>query len=252
MCLLIHSNVIRSIFVYCCIFLTVMGRTKRPAALLLVLGTLLTIVSTSEGSNSTKPQGQGIPLNNFVINQIAQNILTDPNALDNYLQQFLPTIMKSLPKPASSSTTSSMSALLQKILIDMAGLYTNQTQPTDDIGLAEAQLVEMLRESMKNPVVRGIVVQMAKTLITEVTLDCQLRPGHEVIKLDSNQSTMVGCLRTHVRKQPIMAPYFESETVLKFYNLEAWSPGYNLLISTEHEISTAHNLKYRQMKKFLL
>ena len=34
---------------------------------------------------------------------------------------------------------------------------------------------------------------------------------------------MIGCMRTHVRKQPIMALYFEFETVLKFYNQEAWS-----------------------------
>ena len=33
---------------------------------------------------------------------------------------------------------------------------------------------------------------------------------------------MIGCLRTRVRKQPINALYFEFETVLKFYNLEAW------------------------------
>ena len=32
---------------------------------------------------------------------------------------------------------------------------------------------------------------------------------------------MIGCLRTRVRKQPIIALYFESEHVLKFYNLEA-------------------------------
>ena len=32
---------------------------------------------------------------------------------------------------------------------------------------------------------------------------------------------MIGCLRTRVRKQPIIALYFESEPVLKFYNLEA-------------------------------
>ena len=32
---------------------------------------------------------------------------------------------------------------------------------------------------------------------------------------------MIGCLRTHVRKQPIIGLYFESENVLKFYNLEA-------------------------------
>ena len=34
---------------------------------------------------------------------------------------------------------------------------------------------------------------------------------------------MIGCLRTRVRKQPIIALYFESELVLKFYNLEARS-----------------------------
>ena len=32
---------------------------------------------------------------------------------------------------------------------------------------------------------------------------------------------MIGCLRTRVRKQPIIALYFEPELVLKFYNLEA-------------------------------
>ena len=32
---------------------------------------------------------------------------------------------------------------------------------------------------------------------------------------------MIGCLRTRVRKQPIIALYFEYENELKFYNLEA-------------------------------
>ena len=32
---------------------------------------------------------------------------------------------------------------------------------------------------------------------------------------------MIGCLRTRVHKQPIIAPYFESENELEFYNLEA-------------------------------
>ena len=32
---------------------------------------------------------------------------------------------------------------------------------------------------------------------------------------------MIGCLRTHVRKQPIIALYFESENELKLYSLEA-------------------------------
>ena len=34
---------------------------------------------------------------------------------------------------------------------------------------------------------------------------------------------MIGCLWTCVHKQPINALYFESEHVLKFYNLEAWT-----------------------------
>ena len=34
---------------------------------------------------------------------------------------------------------------------------------------------------------------------------------------------MIDCLWTRVRKQPIIALYFESENKLKFYNLEAWS-----------------------------
>ena len=33
---------------------------------------------------------------------------------------------------------------------------------------------------------------------------------------------MIGCLPTCVRKQPIIELYFELETSLKFYNLEAW------------------------------
>ena len=32
---------------------------------------------------------------------------------------------------------------------------------------------------------------------------------------------MIGCLRTRVRKQPIIALYFEFENELKFDNLEA-------------------------------
>ena len=32
---------------------------------------------------------------------------------------------------------------------------------------------------------------------------------------------MIGCLRTRVHNQPIIALYFESENVLKFYNFEA-------------------------------
>ena len=38
----------------------------------------------------------------------------------------------------------------------------------------------------------------------------------------SKWSALIGCLRTHVRKQPIIALYYEFENELKFYNLEAW------------------------------
>ena len=33
---------------------------------------------------------------------------------------------------------------------------------------------------------------------------------------------MIGCLRTSVCKQPIIAFYFESGNEIKFYNLEVW------------------------------
>ena len=41
------------------------------------------------------------------------------------------------------------------------------------------------------------------------------------------KSAIIGRLRTRARKQPIVTLYFEFETVLKFYNLEARfsSPG---------------------------
>ena len=50
-------------------------------------------------------------------------------------------------------------------------------------------------------------------------------PGLEVIKLEYSLrlkiKPMIGCLRTRVRKQPIIVLYFDSENDLKFYNLEA-------------------------------
>ena len=45
---------------------------------------------------------------------------------------------------------------------------------------------------------------------------------------------MIGCLRTRVRKQPIIALYFESENELKFYNLEARARIYKLLVRIEN------------------
>ena len=46
-------------------------------------------------------------------------------------------------------------------------------------------------------------------------------PGPEVIKLEYSLKTKAQ--RLAVRKQPIVVLYFEVETVLKFYNLEARS-----------------------------
>ena len=64
----------------------------------------------------------------------------------------------------------------------------------------------------------------ASTLIKAFAKQCI--PGPEVIKLEfilklKIKRNQIGCLRTHVRKQPIVALYFEFETVLKVYNLEA-------------------------------
>ena len=42
---------------------------------------------------------------------------------------------------------------------------------------------------------------------------------------------MIGCLWTRVRKQPIIALYFESENEFQFYNLEAWIRACNALIT---------------------
>ena len=53
------------------------------------------------------------------------------------------------------------------------------------------------------------------------------RSGPEIIKLEFiiklkiKRNDWIGCLWTCVCKQPILALYFEFETVLKFYNLRA-------------------------------
>ena len=47
---------------------------------------------------------------------------------------------------------------------------------------------------------------------------------------------MIGCLRTHVPKQPSIALYFEFENELKLYNLEA-------KLSTKKPLST---IRYKQ------
>ena len=64
---------------------------------------------------------------------------------------------------------------------------------------------------------------------------------------------MIGCLRTCVRKQPIIALYFESESELKVYNIEARSRGYKtvfMLNSTEHDNSLAHETKMLKNEYF--
>ena len=52
--------------------------------------------------------------------------------------------------------------------------------------------------------------------LTEDTLEIAFN-RMDLLKIKRN----IGCLRTRVRKQSIIALYFESETVLKFYNLKA-------------------------------
>ena len=49
---------------------------------------------------------------------------------------------------------------------------------------------------------------------------------------------MIGCLRTRVRKQPIIALYFESENEFKFYNLEALCPFYWTKTNIADQIQT--------------
>ena len=64
-------------------------------------------------------------------------------------------------------------------------------------------------------------------------------PGPEVIELEYSLRLkirhMIGCLRTRVRKQPIIALYIESENLLKFYNLEAWSRGYKIWVHSQNQ-----------------
>ena len=51
----------------------------------------------------------------------------------------------------------------------------------------------------------------------------KMSPGPEVIKLEfilnSKYSAMIGCLRTCVRKQPIIALYFESVIFCEFFGI---------------------------------
>ena len=54
---------------------------------------------------------------------------------------------------------------------------------------------------------------------------------------NSKESAMIGCLRTCVHKQPIIALYFEFETVLKFYDLGA---RYGSIQFTQHIKGCCH------------
>ena len=47
---------------------------------------------------------------------------------------------------------------------------------------------------------------------------------------------MIGCLRTRVRKQPIITFYFESENELKFYNLNARTSGGTHYVSIGRDV----------------
>ena len=50
---------------------------------------------------------------------------------------------------------------------------------------------------------------------------------------------MIGCLRTRVRKQPVIALCFESENELKFYNLEAWCIHFRYYRPLENRAATS-------------
>ena len=53
---------------------------------------------------------------------------------------------------------------------------------------------------------------------------------------------MIACLRTRVRKQPIIALYFEFEAVLKFYNIEVWSYHLNQNIIKHYSLNLQNDM----------
>ena len=55
---------------------------------------------------------------------------------------------------------------------------------------------------------------------------------------------MIDCLRTCVRKEPIIALYFEFETVLKFYNLEASTKLALMCLAQGHNAVTLASLEF--------
>ena len=52
---------------------------------------------------------------------------------------------------------------------------------------------------------------------------------------------MIGCLRTRVRNQPIIALYFELENELKLYNLEARNLLKNLVADVKCDKKNVNN-----------
>ena len=58
-----------------------------------------------------------------------------------------------------------------------------------------------------------------------IRVENSVNPGLKVIKpeysLRLKINPIIGCLWTHVHKQPIIALYFDSKNELKFYNLKA-------------------------------
>ena len=58
---------------------------------------------------------------------------------------------------------------------------------------------------------------------------------------------MIGCLRTHVRKQPIIAIYFEFENELKFYNLMAELSSKKPLSSIRYKVACRYSKDSNQL-----
>ena len=61
---------------------------------------------------------------------------------------------------------------------------------------------------------------------------------------------MIGCLRTRLHKRPIIALYFEFETILKFYNLEAnCHRRRHLRLHQQTQLQHAHKSDYHDKLK---
>ena len=62
---------------------------------------------------------------------------------------------------------------------------------------------------------------------------------------------MIGCLRTRVRKQPIIALYYESENELKFNYFEALSHLIGSCLVSVHRLPKKISRQEKQTTKFL-